>query len=307
MRALAISLCLAACAARTPVRPPAMRDVVIDTEEAEAVLAGDWDRISRSRGYRRLAEREASMGRSFSDEDFRAFLGGLGPRKPALRDTLDRWKQIDVADAAARALAYLPAGTRLRATVYLVIKPKENSFVFDVYGDPAIFLYVDPQVTPAKLENTIAHELHHIGFAAACPVPEPQWLGAFGEGVAMLAAAGGPHIHPHAVSPPAERARWDQDLAQADADLPRVEAFLTAVLDGKLSEAEENEQGMAFFGVQGPWYTLGWKMAVAIEEAEGRPALVSALCDPRQLLFAYNRVSTGARWSDALLERLRAK
>jgi hypothetical protein len=214
-----------------------------------------------------------------------------------------------VSDAAARALAYLPKGTKLRATVHLVIKPKENSFVFDVLGDPAIFLYLDPKVGPAKLENTVAHELHHIGYAAACrdAPDELPWLGAFGEGVAMLAAAGGPNVHPHAASLPADRTRWDADLARADEDLPHVEAFLLAVLDGKLSKEEETAQGMAFFGVQGPWYTLGWKMAVAVENAEGRDALIATLCEPHRLLVAYNRVSTGARWSDALLERLRTK
>jgi len=41
---------------------------------------------------------------------------------------------------------------------------------------------------------------------------EASWIGAFGEGFAMLAAAGGPAIHPHAVSSPEERARWDKDV-----------------------------------------------------------------------------------------------
>jgi hypothetical protein len=75
--------------------------------------------------------------------------------------------------------------------------------VFEVDIDPAIMLYLDPARTAAQLENTIAHELHHVGYAAACRAPTDSaadpalsaalgWLGAFGEGVAMLAAAGGP-------------------------------------------------------------------------------------------------------------------
>jgi hypothetical protein len=43
-------------------------------------------------------------------------------------------------------------------------KPQIHSFVYDVRGDPAIFLYLDPEQPPAQFENTVAHELHHIGF-----------------------------------------------------------------------------------------------------------------------------------------------
>ena len=71
--------------------------------------------------------------------------------------------------AARAALAYLPEGARIRAKIYPVIKPRENSFVFDLKGDPAVFLYLDPAVSRGQLENTLAHELHHIGYGGSCP------------------------------------------------------------------------------------------------------------------------------------------
>src|SRR5262249_30856916 len=153
----------------------------------------------------------------------------------------------------------------------------ENSFVFDVRGDPAIFLYLDPTVSHEKFENTVAHELHHIGYSSSCPSPaaareiatlppNPQGvvklIGAFGEGFAMLAAAGGPTVHPHAVSNAEERARWDRDVANFNNDLKTVEEFFLAILENRLSKEEIQKTASSFLGVQGPWYTVGWQMSV---------------------------------------------
>ena len=311
-------------------------DLTIVTDEAEAALAilelrqagrpvpeGAWARLFESEGYRRLEARERSMGREFDDSTFRAFITSdtLLPRAPALRRTLREWRTARLDEAGRRALAYLPASTPIRAKVYLLIKPRTNSFVFEPAIDPAIMLYLDPASTRAQLENTVAHELHHIGYAAACDSPTDapadsavatalQWLGAFGEGVAMLAAAGGPEVHPHATSPAEDRARWDRDVANAPADLGRVEAFLLNVLDRRVTDPDSiGRAGMSFFGVQGPWYTLGWVMASTVERSGGRAALVNVLCDPAELLAAYNAAARGPEdalplWSDTLLARL---
>lgn len=314
------------------------------TDEADAVLsildklgagqpvaAKDWDRLFTAEGYVRLKKREESLKRSFQDAEFRDFVLSveLRARKDRLADALGRWKRADLRAAASRALAYLPAGTVIRAKVYPVIKPKTNSFVFDLQTDPAIFLYLDPDMNSAQFENTVAHELHHIGLAAAClPAYEEEefkkkpaevravleWIGAFGEGVAMLAAAGGPDIHPHAVSPALDRERWDKDMASFNSDLKKVERFFLDILDGRLKGEEAiREAGFAFFGIQGAWYTVGWKMAVLIEKTFGRAKLIDCLCDSAALLASYNRAAAEQNvetrekqvtWSPDLLKRL---
>lgn len=318
---------------------PAPSQLVIVTDEAEAaihilesrrtgraVAEESWRRLFATEGYRRLKAREAAMGRSFEDSSFRAFLlsDTLLPRAADLRKTLLAWRKADLGAAEAKALAYLPGSARLRARVYLLIKPRTNSFVFEPETDPAIMLYLDPARTRDQLENTIAHELHHIGYAAAChsnndSTADPAvatarlWVGAFGEGVAMLAAAGGPEVHPHAVSPMEDRLRWDHDVANSAADLRRLEAFFLDILDHRLTDPDSTRQAaMAFFGVQGPWYTVGWLMASTVERREGRPALVRTLCDPIGLLRRYNAAAGVQRpggsalpvWSEALLARL---
>lgn len=45
----------------------------------------------------------------------------------------------------------------------------------------------------------------------------------FSEGLAMVAAAGGPDVHPHAKSTPEIRAGWDRDVANFEQDLRKVE------------------------------------------------------------------------------------
>jgi hypothetical protein len=319
------------------VRPPAAAAAVtveLVTDEAEAVLAildqrargeqpaaESWQQLFASEGYRRLARREAAMGRAFAEEDFRAFVLGdeLLAKREALRATLASWRRLEPAASAQRALAYLPAGAKVRARIYPVIKPRDNSFVFEIDTDPAIFLYLDPTLSAEQFANTLAHELHHIGYGTACPTPEVEaalanlppgaarvakWVGAFGEGLAMLAAAGGPDVHPHAASPAADRERWDRDVASFPTDLAKVDGFFRDLLAGRLDEPAELAAARGFYGIQGPWYTVGWVMASEIERARGRAALVASSCDPRAFLRAWDEVATAsgqARFSAEVL------
>jgi hypothetical protein len=307
------------CAAIPPAPPNGRLALKLDTGEADAALAildaensgtavdaAAWQRLHTSPGYVRLHEREAAIGAAFTDQDFAAFLAKPETRAkaPALRQTLEAWKAVSPEAAAARAFAYLPRDARIKATVYAVIKPRSNSFVFDVDKNPAIFLYVNPEVTAAKFENTMAHELHHIGYGTACPPPgtdeawkhSPQplqelhkYLGAFGEGFAMLAAAGGPEIHPHAVSPDDQRSRWDRDIARFADDFAEQDRFFTAIARGEIVDVAKIDAKMdSYFGEQGPWYTVGWKMAVTIEETFGRERLISAECRSDTFPATYN-------------------
>jgi hypothetical protein len=330
--------------------PPAPRvDVKISTDEAEAVLAildqtsvgrtvGSelWNRLFSSEPYARLKKREAEIGLrfnapelKFTDEDFKKFVlsDDLRKRAPELKQTLNKWKEADLSAAGTRVLSYLPAEARIRAKVFPVIKPGKNSFVYELGTDPTIFLYLDPDLTQAQFENTVAHEMHHIGYSSLDPQvqkmksalpPEVrtavEWIAAFGEGFAMLAAAGGPDIHPHAASPAETRARWDRDMGKFNPDLKDVEKFLLDILQGRFKiEAEITEKGSIFYGIQGPWYTVGYKMAVMVEKNFGRTKLIQCMLDPRLLLLNYDLAAAEynrghkdhlALWSPDLLKCL---
>lgn len=314
----------------------------IETDEADAVLAilakraagrpieeGDWAKLFSSEGYRRLKKREISMYRSFTEDAFKIFVMSdtLLERAKQYAVTLRQWQKTDMRNAGQRALVYLPDKVRIRAKVYPVIKPKTNSFVFEASTDPAIFLFLDPEVTPQKFENILIHELHHIGLSGSLSRYDASqdttldknvrtmldWASAFGEGEAMLAAAGGPDIHPHHTSRPEDRARWDTDMENFGTDLKSVEQFFKNVLDSRLSEEDVQMQGMSFFGVQGPWYTVGWKMASTIEKICGRPKLIECIGNPALLLVTYNQAAalhnrqsqdTLALWDQTMLDRI---
>jgi hypothetical protein len=307
----------------------------VSAEEADAAIgviqARDstsreraWLRLVASRPYQRLHQREAALGRAFTDSAFRAYLMSDNARleAPAFASTLHAWRTTDIAGAAARAAAYLPSGTPIRASLYFMIKPRRNTFVFDVQKDPTIFVAIDPTLSAEEFQNEYAHELHHIGYGVACRADtlgksrDPrsstllEWMGALGEGWAMLAAAGDPRINPHATSSPPTRATWDHDYANVGADLSRLQDFFLAILNGELSDSSTTATGMTFFGpVQGPWYTVGYLMASTIERTDGHAALLAVLCDPAAMVLRYQEIAVSRSlptWSDAFVQRLRA-
>jgi len=301
--------------------------LTLDTSEADQVLAilalrnqgkpvadSEWQKLFATAPYQRLKQREKAIGesfhdptRAFTDDDFRRFVlsADLLPRAAALSSTLDRWRKADLRQDATRVLAYLPADAALHAKVYPVIKPVTNSFVWDLSSDPTIFLYLDPEVSREKFENNVTHELHHIGLGSVGPIynkkiaalPEPahtaaDWMGSFGEGFAMLAAAGGPDVDPHAASSPTEHARWEHDMGQFNDDLRAVNQLFLDILNAKFASNDAiGEKAGSFFGIQGPWYTVGYKMSVMVEKRFGRPALIGTMLDPRCLLMLYNRAA----------------
>jgi hypothetical protein len=315
--------------------------VTANFSEADAVLAilqrreaqqqvseADWQALFVTEPYQSLKRREVSMKSSFTDDDFRKFVlsDELLSQYAGLRTTVAAWKQIELAAYANRILPYLPPDSVIRTKVYPVIKPKHNSFVFEVDTDPAIFLYLDPGTSSESFANTVAHEMHHIGLSSIdkqylgiiASLPDParsvaEWMSAFGEGEAVLAAAGGPESDPVATGTPELKANWERGQRDFNQDLQQVNAFFLDVLNGKLKGDAVDEKGFTFFGLQGPWYTVGYRMAVMVEKGYGRNELIECMRDRRLLLARYNQLASRtngkggpqlALWSPQILETI---
>ena len=123
-----------------------------------------------------------------------------------------------------------------------------------------------------------------------------------------------PDVHPHKFSPAKDRERWDRDIGNFNSDLQQADQFFRDTLNGRLNDEERNKRFLSFFGLQGPWYTVGWKMAVLIETTFGRHQLIECMCDQRKLLVTYNEAARKhnskareplALWSSKLIDALR--
>lgn len=298
--------------------PPNVQ-VHIQPDEANAVLAilakrsagtpideKDWQALFATDGYVRLQKREHSMKRKFENDDFKTFVMSdeLLARREELHRVMNDWLHADLAAAARRALAYLPANAKITATVYPVIKPATNNFVFE--GN-AIFMVVE-DAPRERFETIIAHELHHIGYNNSCGShsdnPLDDWLTAFGEGIATL-AAGGDRDPERAMKPDVEKA-FQEGVRDYDKNFRDVQQFFLDIVDKRLAGDAIPNRGFQFFGLVGPWYTVGWKMGVTIEKKLGRQALIDAFCNPRTLFATYNKAAGPdlPKWDERLIRAL---
>jgi hypothetical protein len=108
----------------------------------------------------------------------------------------------------------------------------------------------------------------------------------------MLAAAGGPDADPQVETNARQRALWEGNIAHIGAAFDSVGALITDVLDGLVTSADSvAAHASALYGIQGPWYTVGWFMAVTIEREFSRDRLIRDLCDPRRIMRTYNEAA----------------
>lgn len=103
-------------------------------------------------------------------------------------------------------------------------------------------------------------------------------------------------------------------MANFNQDLATVQSFFLNVINGKFKNDDEiRAKASEFYGEQGPWYTVGYEMAVIVERKYGRATLIDCMVDPRDLLSRYNSAAAGlnsrraeqlALWSPELLTKI---
>ena len=102
---------------------------------------------------------------------------------------------------------------------------------------------------------------------------------------------------------------WNHGLADFAGDMKDVGDFLSDTAQEKLKGDDIRNKAASFYGVQGPWYTVGYVQATTIERALGRKRLMECYLDPRRLMPTYNQAVKKLQlnlptWPDALILEL---
>ncbi len=295
----------------------------------KSIVKNDWKNLYSSKGYKWLVKRENDMGNEFSKNEFKSFLLDENQINK-YENYMKSWellKNIELDQLLAKTKKYLPEKAKIDTKIIPVIKPKNNSFVHEIKNKLVLFIYLEPGISSAKLENKLIHELHHIGFDDIY-TPEKynylsqrsqkiiEWTNAFGEGFAMLAAAGGPNNHPNKFEEKSKQ-KWDSNIKRFNKDFELIEEFFDRILkDDFSSEKELYERGyelMVNNGGQGSWYTVGWKIAVVIEKILGKEVLLDCMLELTKLYPRYNEAVKNYNekfnenlksWSDKIINSL---
>lgn len=302
----------------------------------ETITQSDWEDLFLSKGYQWLAKRDDDMYEKLkiketNESDFKSFLLGEGQvskyenflRSHGISKSSDiesfilerplkdyenflraykLFKSIDIERIILDTKNYLPKDAKIETYIIPVIKPLNNSFVHTIENTLVLFLNLTPDISKEKLENTLIHELHHIGFANVHK-PEKykylseqaqmliEWTTSFAEGFAMLAAARGPDNHPNKYYK-IQKELWDVNIKRFNEDFSKIENFLLKILNEEFPDNEElYKEGFELMtnnGGQGSWYTVGWKVAVVIEKVEGKERLLECMSDLTKLYSTYN-------------------
>jgi hypothetical protein len=91
------------------------------------------------------------------------------------------------------------------------------------------------------------------------------------------------------------RLLWDLGAERFADNLEELNQFFLDTVRGDLLNDAVAHEGRIFFGNgDGPWYTVGYRMALTIERKFGRTALVATLADPRQFVSKTTEVKARA-------------
>ncbi len=290
----------------------------------------DWEDLFTSKGYKWLVKRENDMGNKFSKNDFKSFLHNKNQVNSYenFKKSRKLLKDLELNKLLSITKKYLPKGAKFDTTIIPVIKPQDNSFVHEINDELVLFIYLEPGISRAKLENKLIHELHHVGFDDIYS-PEKynyllqqaqqviEWTNAFGEGFAMLAAAGGPNNHPNYFDEELEQ-KWDSNIERFNEDFDLIEEFFVKILKKEFfNEKELYKRGYELMmnnGGQGSWYTVGWKIAVVVEKINGKEVLLDCMLDLTKLYPIYNKAvkkynkkfnENLKSWSDIIINSLK--
>ncbi len=215
-------------------------------------------------------------------------------------DSLDFYEQ-----ALTKATSFLPEPVATSPRVFAVIGGRAGGAKLSeerIYIDVLVFSFRDrrEQGSPSDTEliNTIAHEMHHLGYerflrrtAENASLSSRESLifrfvsGLLTEGSATYLISEDRNIE-------GMRAKrgYSGYLEDETGLLAATEDIIRSILNGEVDSKEEYEEAAA--ALLGNWFhSAGSYMLTVIDDAGGLEAIRQVLADPKRLLFEYNRVA----------------
>ena len=281
-------------------------NILNKNDKDENITNDDWNSLFTTKGYQMLKQRGKDMDNNFADSGFKEFLldEETSSYLENYKNSLNRFLDIDLDYLILKTKKYLPQSAEINTAIIPVIKPDPNSFVHSINNRLLLFIYLEPNISKDKLENKLIHEFHHIGLDDIYNKSDYshlidsaqkmiEWTNAFGEGFAMLAAAGGIDKHPNNFSEESKKL-WDKNMKNFNTDFKKIENFrLNILYDNFHNDKEIYNKGFEIMvnnGGQGSWYTVGYKVAKVIEKTANRKVLIDCMDDLTKLYTVYNEL-----------------
>ena len=281
-------------------------NILNKNDKVKNISNNDWNNLFTAKGYQMLKQREKDMDNNFTDSILKEFLldEETSSNLENYNNSLNRFLDIDLDHLISKTKKYLPQSAEINTAIIPVIKPESNSFVHSINERLLLFIYLEPNISKDKLENKLIHELHHVGLDdvynksdyshLTAPAQKMiEWTNAFGEGFAMLAAAGIIDEHPNNFSEESKKL-WDENIKNFNTDFKKIENFLLNILyENFHNDKELYNKGfelMVSNGGQGSWYTVGYKIAKVIEKTANRKVLIDCMDDLTKLYTVYNEL-----------------
>jgi len=223
-----------------------------------------------------------------------------------LRERVDHLRDLDVYDRAQTIAAqFLPEPMEASPRLFAVIGGRAGGAKIGVdrlYVDVLAYSYRDRRQetfpTDVELTQTIAHEMHHMGYdqylsqrESALRLSESEGL-IFGFVSGLLSEGSATYL----ISEGRDLVRMRQErsygtyLARDEELLSRSEDILRAILEGDLRTREAYQAATA--DLLGNWsHATGSLMLSVIDESSGLERVMEVVADPRRLLDEYNRAA----------------
>jgi hypothetical protein len=227
-------------------------------------------------------------------------------RTDVLRQRVEHLDRLDFYEqAVGKAMSFLPEHEAISPRVFAVIGGRAGGAELSeerIYIDVLVFSFRDRREqgypTDTELINTIAHEMHHVGYGRflsrvaqnASLDDQGRLILRFVSELLMEGSATYLISEDRNIDRMRAKRSYSDILEDESGLLAATEDIISSILNGELDSPEEYEDVTA--ELLGNWFhSTGSYMLSVIDEAVGLEMIRQVLAEPTRLLFEYNQAA----------------